>query len=386
MKTIKSILSLLAVASTLAILPACSDVELPEAANENLPTATALKAEADGREVVLTWQLPASDNIESIEVLCNSEEIATLPKDATSYVIPRQIPGQDIAYTVKILYADGLMSKGVTAFCDVVSTEKIAMLLPCALDDLTDDDEIAAAKWFQDTYKENGAIMTTAQISGLNVKENPVVWIFVDREGLQPGWRNLPSALISDNTITALKNYIAAGGRIYLAKHATQLTVPLGYLSEQYAPGIFGSGEGGEGSDIWAINCNLVQKYDHRGHEIFAGLTTCDQFSYPTYALEGPGWREDHNCMWDFNSFSYTAEGEDKVQKFENQNGCTVLATWGHVVDDAVGGILEFPTEASRGGCIANGLSAYEFNERTGNAYQSNIERLTKNTLDYLNK
>lgn len=363
---------------------ACSDVEYPDA--PQMPTAQNVACKADGRQVMLSWTLPSASGISGVVILRNGDVIAELPADATTYTIARETPGSNVAYTVKIKYADGTMSEGMTVRCDVVSTEKVAMLLPCPAAELTDDDEIAAVEWFGRTYGNDGIVLTTDDMSALTPRNNPVVWIMIDRIGLQPGWRNLPATLVSDATISALKNYVDAGGNIFLAKHATQLTVPLGYLDARYAPGIFGSGEGGVGTDIWAINCNICMQYDHRNHEIFRGLTTCSQFEWETFALEGPGLREDHNCMWDFNAFQYTAEGDNKVAKFQNQNNCTVLATWGHVVDDAVGGIIDFEPVNGRGRCVANGLSAYEFHEEGGNEFQSNIERLTKNTIDYLNK
>ncbi|MDE6134789.1 MAG: DUF4960 domain-containing protein, partial [Muribaculaceae bacterium] len=61
------------------------------------------------------------------------------------------------------------------------------------------------------------------------------------------------------------------------------------------------------------------------------------------------------------------------------------LATWGHVRDHCVAGLVEFNANAEHGRCIANGLAAYEWNQNSGvNPYQHNIEQLTTNILDYL--
>ena len=246
------------------VFQACSDVQYHD--TPSMAAASNLKSETNGRMVVLTWNLPSAAGIDGVQVLRNGDIIATLPADATTYTIKRETPGEDVAYTVKVIYKDGKVSEGITVFCDVVSTEKVAMVLPCPFDQLTDDDEIAAAEWFKNTYVDNGVILTTDELASLTPVNNPVVWIMVDRIGLQQGWRNLPAELVSDATIAALKGYVEAGGNIFLAKHATQLTVPLGYLADNYAPGIFGSGEGGVGTDIWAINCNICLKYDHRNH------------------------------------------------------------------------------------------------------------------------
>ncbi len=90
--------------------------------------------------------------------------------------------------------------------------------------------------------------------------------------------------------------------------------------------------------------------------------------------------------MWDLNAYQYTAEGKNTTEKFENQFDAVVLGTWGHVQDYCVAGIVEFkPETEGKGTVIANGLAACEWAPRNGgNAYHSNLEKLTTNTLNYL--
>ncbi len=90
--------------------------------------------------------------------------------------------------------------------------------------------------------------------------------------------------------------------------------------------------------------------------------------------------------MWDLNSYPYTVVADNTVLQFEQQNDCTVMATWGQVVDFAVAGILQFADTEGRLTCVANGLAAYEFCQPGGNEYQANIDRLTRNCLDELSK
>ena len=378
------ILSALVAMALSSGMTSCSDVDIPDT-----PAASKvenLTSEVDGRTVTLNWTLPQDETITGIQILRNGTVIETLEGPQITCTLRKETPDNDVTYTVKIIYEDGRVSEGQTVHLDVVSNEKIAMLLPCPQAELTDDDEIATAKWFAEAYAEDGEMLTPDKVSVLDPDKYPVVWINIDREGLQIGWRNLPAEIVSDATIEALRSYVDAGGNVFLTKHATQLTVPLGFLDEKFAPGIFASGPGGEGGDIWSINCNIGLIYDHNDSELFRGLTTCDVFQYPTFPLIGPGWREDHNCMWDLNAYQYTAEGENTVEKFQNENHCTVMATWGQVVDFAVGGMLDFESVNGRGRCVANGLAAYEFYQPGGNQYQANVERLSRNCLDYLNK
>ena len=378
------IFSSLLAAGLAAGFTACSDVEYPD--SPSAPKAENVTYDVDGRAVSITWTLPQGREIKGVQILRDGVVVATLEGPATSYTDRRATPGEDVRYTVKVMYADGTVSEGITVHIDIVSTERTAMLLPCAMPELTDDDEIYAANWFAEEYGDKGVVLTPDKISSLTVKDNPVVWINVDREGLPMGWQNLPAPLVAPEVLEALRTYIDAGGHVYLTKHATQMTVPLGFLEEPFAPRLFASGAGGEGGDIWTMNCNIGLIYDHYSSPLFAGLTTCDVFTHPTIPLIGPGWREDHNCMWDLNSYSYTVTADNTVLQFEQQNDCTVMATWGQVVDFAVAGMLQFADTEGRLTCVANGLAAYEFCQPGGNEYQANIDRLTRNCLDELSK
>ena len=168
-----------------------------------------------------------------------------------------------------------------------------------------------------------------------------------------------------------------------------------GRIEERLAPGIFGDGDGGVGTDVWCMNAVIGSgaetRYDHRSHAAFLGMETGDPngYGHETIPLEGPGLREDHNCMWDLNAYGF-AGSPNVVANWQDATASTVLATWGHVTDYCCAGIVEFhPTATYKGKVLAIGLSAYEFNQNAPaegrqNAYQANTERLTRNCIDYL--
>ena len=176
---------------------------------------------------------------------------------------------------------------------------------------------------------------------------------------------------------------------------ATQLTVPLNVVPENMAPNIFSSGEGGTGDDIWTINPHLgwdfqfggdQEYYDRTDHAIFQGITLeqVNDYPYASLPLEGPGFREDHNTMWDCNAFG-NGGMNNVILYFENVTNSLVLATWGHVRDHCVAGLVVFNRNAAHGTVVANGFSAYEFSQNSGtNPYQGNVEKLTANILEYL--
>ena len=164
---------------------------------------------------------------------------------------------------------------------------------------------------------------------------------------------------MSADAIAALATYYKNGGNLFLSNHATQLVVPFGRTER--LPGIFADGEGGDGADIWTINANIGMEYDHRSHPAFAGMVTSDQFSHETFPLIGPGQREDHNCMWDLNSYGFPGlypNAGNVVKAFEEENKATVLATWG-----TRNGLL-----LCRNGrvCSDSGISRYMYSSRSG--------------------
>ena len=210
-----------------------------------------------------------------------------------------------------------------------------------------------------------------------------------DRIGIEKGWQNLPGGLASAQTINALKAFTADGGNLLLTNHATQLTVGIGRIAEAYAPGIYGNGEGGQNGDIWGsqpiIGNAEGQIYDHSGHDIYWGMDfVSGLYERSIYTFIGSGVKGDHNCMWDLNAYGL-APSPNVVKAWEDTTNSTVLGTWNHVVDYCCAGIIDFaPTTSFAGRIVAVGLAAYEWNIGGENSCQSQLERFTKNCINYL--
>ncbi len=382
------------------ILGACSDFD-PKGAPEVpvLTKASDLTAEVNGRKINLSWTLPAVGDVTGVKILLNGDNNSaiTLAGRPTEYTLKGLSLGKDYMCTVKVLYEGGYVSEGVSVSTQMpaqLDGVKMAYLMTAKdIASLPDDDERAAATWF--AALPDAELIQPSQIASLDPDYYPVIWIEIDRVGLPMGWENLPSEITNSATIAALKEYSANGGSFYLANMATQLTVPLGIVPANMAPTVYGNGEGGEGNDVWVINPYLGWDfrngsdqgfYDRTAHEIFKGLTLEDPngYGYDTLPLIGPGQREDHNCMWDCNIYGRGNEA-DVIKNFEVTTNSLVLATWGHVRDHCVAGLVDFYANAEHGRCVANGLAAYEWNQNSGaNPYQHNVEQLTLNILNYL--
>lgn len=259
-----------------------------------------------------------------------------------------------------------------------------------ALNTAGDDDEVAAANWCINTYK--GVFVPVSQIKSgaVSLSTYKAAWIQVDRVGTGA----VPAELLDVDVVAKLTAFYKNGGNLLLTTHATQLIVTLGRTTR--VPGIRGTGAGGDNADTWTINPVIGKIYDHSNDPIFADATSSSDFfpsvPNPTIPLIGPGWKEDHNSMWDLNSYGYTVPaGSNTVKVFEEENNATVLATWGQVVDFCCAGYVYFaPTTEYKGKCYAFGAAANEWSQNsvTGNnilnLYRSNIEAITKSTLDIL--
>ncbi len=382
------------------VLGACSDFE-PTGTPDvpKLAKISDLKAQVNGRKVNLTWDLPADNNISGVKILVNGDNNSaiTLAGRPTEYTLKGLSLGKEYLYTVKVLYDGGYVSEGVsvtTMMPDKIEGVKMAYLMTASdIASLPDDDERAAATWF--AAQPDAELIQPSQIATLDTDFYPVIWIEIDRVGMPLGWQNLPAEITDPAVIDALKEYSANGGSLYLANMATQLTVPLGFVPSDMAPTVFGNGEGGSGDDVWVINPYLGWDfrngsdqgfYDRTAHEIYKGITLEDPngYGYENLPLIGPGQREDHNCLWDCNIYG-RGNQPDVIKNFEVTTNSLVLATWGHVRDHCVAGLVEFFANTDHGRCIANGFAAYEWNQNSGaNPYQHNVEQLTLNILNYL--
>ncbi len=372
---------------------------LPEV---DLANVSNLTTQAEGRTVVLSWTLPSSGNITGVKVYTNGNiDGATLYEGAvTTVTLKGQPTGEELTYGVALVYDKYYTSSGVNAAPVTLAPieTKVAYLLSAASPaELPDDDERAAADWFYTNYvvTTKGAFVKSGDLAELDPEEYSVLWIEVDRVGLPLGWQNLPAEFSGDDVIEALRSYTAKGGNLYLANMATQLTVPLGIVPDNMAPTVYGNGDGGSGTDVWVINPYLGWDfrdgsdqgfYDRTAHAIFKGITLEDPngYGYPNIPLIGPGQREDHNCLWDCNIYG-KGNQPDVIKNFEVTTNSIVLATWGHVRDHCVAGLVDFNPNSEHGRCVANGFAAYEWNQNSGaNPYQHNVEQLTSNILDYL--
>ena len=371
----------------------CSDVEFEEANYSEAVTNLVADYQQGSRQVTLHWDNPSMSGQIGIQIIKDNIDVMNIDEVVNSYFIKKAPTNVDVAYTVKARYSDGRVSEGQTVRFNISyevqkGASKIAMLVA---DDYTNSaDEKDAVAWFKKNYVDTnkGILITPSSIDELDIEKQAACWVMCDRIGIDKGWQNLPGNLASNATIEALKAFTADGGNLLLTNHATQLTVGLGRIAEAYAPGIYGSGEGGQNNDVWGVHPIIGnvegQIYDHSGHDIYQGMTYEPTLFAGIYGFESAGVKGDHNCMWDLNAYGL-APNPNVVTAWEELTNSTVLGTWNHVVDYCCAGIVDFaPTTSFAGRILAVGLAAYEWNIGGTNDYQAQLEKFTANCLKYV--
>ena len=371
----------------------CSDVEFEEANYSEAVTNLIADYQQGSRQVTLHWDNPSMNGQIGIQIIKDNIDVMNIDEVVNSYFIKKAPTNVDVAYTVKARYSDGRVSEGQTVRFNISyevqkGASKIAMLVA---DDYTNSaDEKDAVAWFKKNYVDTnkGILITPSSIDELDIEKQAACWVMCDRIGIDKGWQNLPGNLASNATIEALKAFTADGGNLLLTNHATQLTVGLGRIAEAYAPGIYGSGEGGQNNDVWGVHPIIGnvegQIYDHSGHDIYQGMTYEPTLFAGIYGFESAGVKGDHNCMWDLNAYGL-APNPNVVTAWEELTNSTVLGTWNHVVDYCCAGIVDFaPTTSFAGRILAVGLAAYEWNIGGTNDYQAQLEKFTANCLKYV--
>lgn len=308
------------------------------------------------------------------------------------------------------LYADNIKAIAANALAYLAGEEKpfdpwvepekpevpelganVAFWMPFNESEATEQ-ELGAKNLFASITGDKGTILTGVQ--DIDLADYACVWLHIEKDNIQAGWRSLPNA---EEVAATLKAYLSEGGNIYLSKQAVMLVNGIERTNDEPTEwnnlaNTNVSNRPDAGNDNWKTNI-AANGADWSTHAIFNGMET-EQAGYGTLlTLLGAGTAHyDRNIMWKLNELG----GHDN---FCSAHNARVLGTWGHDGGQSFAGIVEFlPTssqmraiskdkaDARKGTVIANGLAAYHITPLNGtsNPAQQNINTLTANTLAYL--
>lgn len=277
-----------------------------------------------------------------------------------------------------------------------LSAQKVGYLLTAATIDalpleneggVDQKPEQNAANWFVSAYGSNAQLVSLSDLASLNPATVKVLWINIDRTGLA----DLAAAGIDAAAVTAIGNYVKAGGNLLLTKQAARLVSATGRIGYDNNWSNVGYDNGG---DTWYIKTKLgggtANPTDRSNHAIYKNIAMVDG----QFPLVGAVKRSDRNNNWgDYmrkdgaGDTHYDNGNVQRLLDFESDWNCEALATWPHINDYCLPMIINFKPgyETFTGGMLAICLAAYQWGTANNDPTNiGNVRRLTQNSIEYL--
>lgn len=360
------------IALVVCALVGCQSVQYEQAANADFSSVQNLQVNMDVRNITFSWE--EAEGVEEVYIYRNGKQVETLPAGVKTYFVFREEPNVDVLYTFKVKKGD-LVSEGITQTIHIQYDGNAGVVM-LSLANPTAQEQKAKA-WFEANYvaADKGQLVEAAVLkditfdgsSSINPDRYSTLWIAME------GRTELPAEL-GDEAIQGIRRLVAAGGKLYLSGDAYLLLSKMLRLPEEKMPQAIDNTTV-EGNGDWGLNCFMHKKLDYREHAFFKGLVDTDG----KLMLQNSPQRATDNHLWNvggasamnsWNNAVYgymyaTVAGDDNAQ----YGGLAYLEKFG--CSDGV--ILT-------GTIVANILPGYQWVE--GNAYQSNIEKLTQNILE----
>ncbi|MCR5159264.1 MAG: DUF4960 domain-containing protein [Prevotella sp.] len=366
---------------------------------------------AGGYDALVEWN-KAADATQIIFTATNGKEVInkTLGGTDTRYVIADVQTGDTWNVTL-VAKNDKGTSLATTSSLRIGKTAIGFLSVYATPEELVangDDDEASAWLWLHDNYPTAQFVPFTAITSISVIEPFRVLFWLRDLEGVgeEDVW-NIPADVEAATPV--IRQWYKDGGSMLLWSHATVYAGHLGRISLDEMKGndhAFGFGPGGINNDVWkmAVELNPDHRFkkDHSSHPIYKGLEVETTPDTKLIAFKGPGWTEDHNCLY-FNLPSlWTGIGNQEEACYTQctqKYGIYPLGTW----DSQIWWVSQMNVwEAQQGEtdfqgtllCIGNGGCEFSMKNADGtpdksahpknNIYQDNVLTLAKNSLEYL--
>ena len=398
-------------------LTACSDKDEFEALPPNGETATITGVQMSqtdkvgGYDILVEWDA----HTDASNILLNASNgkasiKETLLGSATSFTINDVEP--DDTWTVTLAAQKGNSTSATTTASLLVRKTAIGFLsiyaTPEELVANGDDDEASAWLWLHETYPTAqflcfGNIRQSSDIEPFRV----LFWLRDLENTSEDAIWSVPAEVEAATPI--IKEWYKNGGNMLLWSHATTYIGHLGRLDLNMMrenDHTIGTSKGSINSDVWrmavALNPGGRFSKDHSSHPIYKGLDIETNDRTKLIAIKGPGWTEDHNCLF-FNLPSQLTgmnnQDEECYTQLTKVYGIYPLGTWDSQIDwvsqmniwEARQGNTEFKGTIL---CMGNGGCEFSMKNPDGtpdksahpknNIFQDNVLTLAKNSLEYL--
>ena len=359
----------------------------------------------------VSWNLTSDADALNLTATSNDRTVSEkLPAGTTEYVIEGVKEGEEWNVTVVAENAEGtslpssyslLIGKTAIGFLSIYPD-------PETLVAEGDDDEASAWLWTHNEYPA-AQFISFADIKSVE-DLNPYRVLFWLRDLEDVGEDVIFSMPESVQQATPyIKEWYKNGGNLLLWSHATVYVGTLGRIEMELLKTndrSIAAGVGGWNGDTWPLAVELHPgsrfKKDASSHPIFRGLDVETTDRTKLIKFKGPGWTEDHNCLF-FNLPSVLTgignQEEACYNEIVNTYGIIPLGTWDSQIDwvsqlnvwEAQQGNTDFKGTIL---CIGNGGCEFSMKNADGskdvsaypknNQYQGNVLTLAKNSLEYL--
>lgn len=367
----------------------------------------------DGYDVKIEWN-PCADATKVVvwaSNLTTGETIKdTIDGKRTSYMIPNVVIDNEWSVTAVALNEKGASLPSFTSlkigktqigFLSVYPTEEELIANG-------DDDEASAWLWTKSEYPTAKYVYFGDIKSKADIDSYRVLFWLRDLEGVgEDAVFNMPEVVKA--ATPAIREWYTAGGNLLLWSHAMPYVETIGRVPAgtiQSNDRAIGTGVGGWNPDTWAMAVSAYPghsvKIDFSDHPIYRGFDIIENNDCKLIQFKGPGWTEDHNCLffnWPGQLTGKSNEDRACYDHVTNRFGIYPLGTW----DSQIWWIGQLNVwEAQQGDtefkgtilCIGNGGCEFSMKNEDGtpdksaypknNIYQDNVLRLAKNSLEYL--
>lgn len=364
-----------------------------------------------GYDVRIEWNAPADAEEVRLTATNGNRSVTEVFRNAeNSYLIPGVNYGEEWAVTIVAANAMGnslpatsslKIGKTAVGFLSVYQTEEELLRMG-------DDDEASAWLWLKSEYPSASYVYFGDITSENDIEPYRVLFWLRDLEGVDEGavW-SYPAVV--ENATPYIAQWYKAGGNLLLWSHATAYIAKLGRIQEEMLrtnDRSIACGVGGWNGDTWVLAVQLHPgskfKKDMSSHPIYKGLEVTETDRTKLITFKGPGWTEDHNCLY-FNIPSVlTGIGNQEEACYNavtEQYGIYPLGTWDSQFDwvsqlnvwEAQQGNTDYTGTVL---CIGNGGCEFSLRNADGspdvsaypsnNIYQANVLTLARNSIEYL--
>lgn len=266
--------------------------------------------------------------------------------------------------------------------------------------------EVDAYNWFNTNYVTAG---TGDFINFTNIPSNAstysAIWVYIDRELTY--WTSNENhgeafteakfdELFDSETMTALSNYVKAGGSLFLCKQAVHLAHRIGRFGGSIGGNVYKPTYSCGGFSDAARTFNLKTKVGTREqntHALYSGITM-DNFSFPLLTTAAGQLSTDNNIEVveyytpnndNTNWHKVAGNGDENLYNtWSTYWKAEVLATYSHIGDYCYIMAMELKPQGDYQGTILTmGAASYQWGDNNGTGL-ANVKKLTENALTYL--